>query len=79
MKIVTDQNIPLANELFGSYGDVQLLPGREISAADLVDADILLVRSVTQGGPELLKDSTVTSVGPATIGTDHVDVDYLQT
>ena len=78
MKIVTDQNIPLANELFGSYGDVQLLPGREISAADLVDADILLVRSVTQVGPDLLKDSTVKFVGSATIGTDHVDVDYLQ-
>lgn len=38
MKIVADQNMPLAEELFASFGQVLLLPGREITAADLIDA-----------------------------------------
>jgi erythronate-4-phosphate dehydrogenase len=78
VKIIADQSVPLVTELFGPYGDVQLLSGREISAVDIVDADILLVRSVTQVDANLLEGSPVKFVGSATIGTDHVDLDYLQ-
>ena len=78
MKIVADQNMPLAQQLFAPYGQVSLLPGREITAADLVDADILLVRSVTQVNRQLLEHSKVAFVGSATIGTDHIDTAYLQ-
>ena len=59
MKIIADQSVPLVTELFGPYGDVQLLSGREISAVDIVDADILLVRSVTQVDANLLEGSPV--------------------
>ncbi len=78
MKIVADQNMPLAEELFASFGQVFLLPGREITAADLIDADVLLVRSVTQVNRQLLEHSKVKFVGSATIGTDHIDTAYLQ-
>ena len=77
MKIVADQNMPLVEELFGRFGKAELLPGRDISAADLADADVLLVRSVTQVNEHLLAGSTVKFVGSATIGTDHIDCDYL--
>src|SRR6056297_846860 len=40
-------------------------------------ADVLLVRSVTPVGPELLAGSSVRFVGSATIGTDHVDRAFL--
>ena len=73
VKIVADQNMPLAQQLFAPYGQVSLLPGREITAADLVDADILLVRSVTQVNRQLLEHSKVAFVGSAIIGTDHID------
>ena len=39
--------------------------------------DVLLVRSVTPVNAELLADSAVQFVGSATIGTDHIDQDYL--
>ena len=47
LNIVADQNMPLVQELFAEYGNVRLLPGRDISAADLQDADVLLVRSTS--------------------------------
>jgi erythronate-4-phosphate dehydrogenase len=64
-------------ELFGQLGAIEYLPGREISAADVADADILLVRSVTRVDKALLEGSSVSFVGSATIGTDHVDQVYL--
>jgi erythronate-4-phosphate dehydrogenase len=78
MKIVADENIPCVAEAFASLGEVTLCPGRGMQAADVRDADILLVRSVTRVGPELLEGSTVQFVGSATIGFDHVDRDYLR-
>ena len=78
MKIVIDENIPLAEFLFSPLGDVQLLPGRTLSADQVSDADALLVRSVTQVNQALLENSRVKFVGSATIGTDHIDLDWLQ-
>ena len=78
MKIVADQSMPRVTELFGSYGDVHLLPGRKISTVDIADTDILLVRSVTKVDADLLEGSNIKFVGSATIGTDHIDLDYLQ-
>lgn len=78
MHIVADENIPLIDHFFADIGRVTQVPGRTLQAADLVDADILLVRSVTDVNAALLANSPVKFVGTATIGTDHIDTDYLQ-
>ncbi len=78
MKIVADGNIPFVKECFSSLGEVKVVDGREITPALIADADILLVRSITPTGEELLVGSRVRFVGTATIGFDHVDVDYLR-
>jgi len=39
---------------------------------------VLLVRSVTPVGPQLLQGSRVRFVGTATIGTDHLDLPWLE-
>jgi erythronate-4-phosphate dehydrogenase len=77
MKLVIDENIPLAMRFFGEFGDIVELPGRSISADDVADADILIVRSITQVNESLLKNSKVRFVGSCTIGMDHVDTQYL--
>jgi erythronate-4-phosphate dehydrogenase len=78
MKIIADQNIPLAKELFAEFGEITSLPGREITAKDIDNADILLVRSVTNVNRELLlSNTTVKFIGSCTIGIDHLDTDYL--
>ena len=78
MKIVADANIPYAKDAFGTLGDVVLLPGRTITNADVRDADLLLVRSVTPVNAALLEKSAIRFVGSATIGLDHVDQDNLR-
>lgn len=78
LKIVADENIPAAEQLFSGFGEVIRIPGRHMSAADVVDADLLLVRSITKVNKKLLENSSVKFVGTATIGTDHIDQDYLQ-
>lgn len=78
MKIAADGNISYVEEAFGALGDVRVLRGREISPDDVRDADILLVRSVTQVGESLLEGSRVRFVATATIGTDHIDQTYLR-
>jgi erythronate-4-phosphate dehydrogenase len=79
MKIVADENIPCVEQAFGTLGDVTLVSGRELHAGQVRDADVLLVRSVTRVGAELLDGSRVRFVGSATIGFDHIDLDYLKT
>lgn len=78
MLIVADENIPLLESFFGDIADIRQLPGRSMSAADVKDADILLVRSVTRVNQELLAGSRVRFVGTCTIGTDHIDQDWLK-
>ena len=78
MKIVADQNIPYVEEAFSRLGSVHLYPGREINNGIVRDADILLVRTVTQVDESLLTNSSVKFVGTATIGYDHVDTGWLK-
>lgn len=77
-KIVADENIPFAEQGFGKAGVVRLMGGREIDREAVEEADILLVRSVTRVDAALLEGSAVRFVGSATIGTDHVDQDFLR-
>jgi erythronate-4-phosphate dehydrogenase len=77
LHIIADANIPGLDETFGRHGEVQRLPGRSLHAALLARADVLLVRSVTRVDEELLRGSPVRFVGSATIGTDHLDTDWL--
>ncbi len=77
MKIVADENIPFVKDCFSTIGDVETVSGRDISSAIVKDADILLIRSITKVNAELLKGSNVKFVATATIGTDHVDTEYL--
>ena len=78
LNIVADQNMAGVENYFMSLGNIQLVEGRQLCATDLVDVDVLLVRSVTRVNSELLASSNVRFVGTATSGFDHVDRDYLQ-
>lgn len=78
MKIIVDENIPMAAHYFSGFGEITAKPGRAISASDVKEADILIVRSVTKVNAKLLENSRVRFVGSCTIGTDHIDLAYLQ-
>ena len=64
--------------VFAVLGEVQLVDGRGLSAADLAVDDLLLVRSVTRVDEALLKGREPCFVGSATSGTDHLDRAWLR-
>ena len=89
LTIVADSNIASLNEFFNASTlgqetkrtvKIFAFAGRDINAQLLAELqpDVLLIRSVTPVGAALLADNnSVKFVGSATIGTDHVDQDYL--
>ncbi len=77
MLILADENIPYVKEAFSEFGEVNTISGREITPEKVKGVDILLVRSITKVNKDLLEGSKVRFVGTATIGFDHIDVDYL--
>lgn len=78
MRIVVDENIPYAGQIFAQLGEVTTASGRALTAASVADADALVVRSVTRVNELLLAGGKVRFVGTSTIGFDHVDTAYLE-
>ncbi|WP_159268418.1 4-phosphoerythronate dehydrogenase [Zhongshania aliphaticivorans] len=77
LKILVDENIPAAVSCFSQFGEVRRVNGRQLSKTDIADAEVLIVRSVTKVCKHLLDGTGVRFVGSTTIGTDHLDLNYL--
>ena len=78
MKIVVDSAIPFIDRTFGIFGQLVKLESKAIDYLAVHDADAVIVRSETKVDEKLLGGSKVRFVGTATIGTDHVDIDFLK-
>ncbi len=77
VKIVCASSVLFAREAFETLGETVILPDDSITAADLKDADALIVRSKTPITPALIENTRLSFVGTATAGTDHMDTGYL--
>lgn len=79
MKIVVDDKIPYIHETISQLADETVfLSGAAITADDVRDADVLVVRTRTRCNRELLEGSKVQLVVTATIGYDHIDTQWLE-
>ena len=78
MIIVADSAIPFVEQAFGGFGTLMKLESKSIDNMSVRHADAVIVRSETKVDKKLLSGSKVQFVGTATIGTDHVDVEYLR-
>lgn len=79
MKIVCDDKIPYIEPCLRALtDDVVMKPGRDITADDVRDAHILIVRTRTRCDASLLSGSKVFLVATATIGYDHLDTRWLE-
>lgn len=79
MKIVVDDKIPYIRETICQLADETVfLSGAAITADDVRDADVLVVRTRTRCNQQLLEGSKVQLVVTATIGYDHIDTQWLQ-
>jgi len=77
LNIVVNKNTPTAVEAFSRIGNVIALDTADVTREAVRNADILIVRSETKVDRNLLEGSSVRFVGTVTIGTDHVDLEYL--
>jgi len=78
MKILIDQNIPGVAETFAHHGNVTKVAGRTLHRQQLLDVQALIVRSVTSVNAALLEGTAIRFVGTTTIGTDHLDLPWLE-
>jgi erythronate-4-phosphate dehydrogenase len=78
MRILIDEDIPYARETFSDFPELHTMSGRGLTSREIQDAEVLIVRSITQVNAALLEQTQVKYVGSATIGTDHIDLDYLK-
>ncbi len=79
MKVVVDDKIPYIKESLEKIADeVVCLPGNSFTPAIVRDADALIIRTRTHCDRDLLNGSKVKFIATATIGFDHIDVDYCK-
>lgn len=79
MKVIIDHKIPYIKEAIERLADeVVYLPGEAFTREAVRDADALIVRTRTRCNRELLEGSRVQFIATATIGYDHIDVDYCR-
>jgi erythronate-4-phosphate dehydrogenase len=76
VRVVVDSHIPHIQGLIEPFARVEYLEPGDITATTVRDADALIVRTRTRCNADLLDGSRVQLIGSATIGTDHIDLDY---
>lgn len=76
MKVVIDSAIPYIAGVLEPYAEVVYRAGEQFSSSDVKDADALIIRTRTRCGEALLEGSRVKLIATATIGFDHIDLQY---
>ncbi len=76
MKIVIDSAIPFIEGVFEPFSKVVYVAGNKISSSHVNDADALIIRTRTRCNKELLERSSIKHIATATIGYDHIDMEY---
>ncbi|HPF93833.1 MAG TPA: 4-phosphoerythronate dehydrogenase, partial [Tenuifilaceae bacterium] len=79
MRILADIDIPYLKDVFEPFAQkVDYLKGKAISQADLLNTDVLIIRTRTVCNESMLKGTPVSVIATATIGTDHIDMEYCK-
>lgn len=76
IRVVVDSHIPHIRGLIEPFATVDYLDPKEFTPVAVHDADALVIRTRTRCDAALLDGSCVRFIGSATIGTDHIDLDY---
>ena len=78
MKVVIDNAIPYIKGVLEPYAEVLYREGIDFRQEDVADADLLIIRTRTRCNASLLDGSSVKMIATATIGFDHIDLEYCQ-
>ena len=78
MKALIDNAIPYLNGVLEPYMEVDYCAGAAFSPQMVKDVDLLIVRTRTRCDEQLLGGSKVSLIATATIGFDHIDMEYCR-
>jgi erythronate-4-phosphate dehydrogenase len=78
VKVTVDSDIPFIKGLLEPFAEVQYLKGSDIKRDLIADSDALIIRTRTKCNSELLSGSKVKFIASATIGSDHVDLEWCK-
>lgn len=78
IKVIIEKNIPFIKGVLDPYARTVYLPPEEITRDALMDADALITRTRTKCDAHLLAGTKCRFIATATIGTDHIDLDYCR-
>lgn len=76
IRLIIEEKVPFVKGLFENFASVKYLPPEDITAEVVKEADGLIIRTRTRCDKNLLEDSAVKIIATATIGLDHIDIDY---
>ena len=75
---MADTDIPFLKGALEEVADVVYLPGTDIDAASLNEADALVIRTRTRCNESLLNGTSVKFIATASIGFDHINPTYCE-
>ena len=80
MKIIADSAIPFLEGVLEPFAEVRYLPGKSITAADVRDADALIIRTRTRCDASLLEagTNTLTLTVPEGPVNNGIIYDYIR-
>lgn len=78
MKILVESHIPYIKGLLEPFAEIEYLEPQDFTHEKVADADALIIRTRTRCDAELLHGSRCKFIGTATIGTDHIDLNYCR-
>ena len=77
-KIAADNKIPFLRGVLEPYADIEYLNPADITHNAVRDKDALIIRTRTHCNSELLEGTNVKFIATATIGFDHIDIEYCK-
>lgn len=78
VRIAVENHIPYIKGVLEPFAEVLYLPPEEFTRATIDDVDAIIVRTRTRCDEKLLAGGRCRFVATATIGTDHIDLDYCR-
>lgn len=78
MKVLVDKAIPFLQGVLEPFCEVEYLEGNHFTRSAVQSADALIIRTRTRCDRALLEGSRVQFIATATIGFDHIDLDYCR-
>ena len=78
MRVLVDRAIPFLQGVLEPFAEVLYLDGNNFTKEAVKGADALIIRTRTRCDKSMLEGSKVQFIATATIGFDHIDLDYCR-